>query len=201
MHQICERFYFIVSKWIKISQKTVFWLILKGFLGTLSYALWVTPQFLCQMKNLMKIYNCGKFHLYSICGSKVINFQMFSWWWSIYEMTTFGWFLGPFSPKHGYNLLKFWPEVVYYEKKSFCKQCFKIMCLRGNDTYPKFMVLDYFWAQFTPGKPKIWPTTKIFSETTSLGLSHKTPIFGPKMGLNWPLGPTQEIQQKFSHSQ
>ena len=98
MHQICDRFYFIVKKCSRISQKTDFLANIERFFG---YALWVMPQFLRQMKDLMKIYNRGKFHPYSICGSKVIKCQMFSWRCTIHEMTPFGWCLGPFSPKHG----------------------------------------------------------------------------------------------------
>ena len=39
-------------------------------------------------------------------------------------------------------------------------------------TYPKLKVLVHFWAQFTPGKPKVLPKTKIFPETTSLSQSN-----------------------------
>ena len=33
---------------------------------------------LCEMKGLMEIHKCGKFHEYTICGCQVINVQMFS---------------------------------------------------------------------------------------------------------------------------
>ena len=46
-------------------------------------------QIFCQMKGLMKIHNCGKFHLYSICGCQVINFQFFLWQYSIHELGHF----------------------------------------------------------------------------------------------------------------
>ena len=36
-------------------------------------------QIFCQIKGLMKIHNRAKFHLDSVCGSQVINFQKFSW--------------------------------------------------------------------------------------------------------------------------
>ena len=126
-------------------------------------------------------------------------------------MGLFWGFLGPFSPKYGSNLLKFGPEVVDHETKTVCEQCFKIRCLSANGTYPKLSVLVYFWAQFTRGKIKILPKTKIFPETTSLGLSDdtspksqidrrilikiikKTPFLGPKIDLNCPLGPAQGV--------
>ena len=97
---------------------------------------------------------------------------MASWRCSIYEMSPFWGFLGLFSPKYSSSLLKFGGS--YYEKKTVCEQCFKITCLSTNGTYPKFTVLVHFWAQFTPGKMKILPKTKHFTETKSLGLSDDT---------------------------
>ena len=122
----------------------------------------------------MKIHTRGKFHLFTICGSKDINFQMFSWRCSSHEMGSFWGFLGRFSPKHGSNLLKFGPEVIYHETKKVYKQCFKIRCFSTNGTYTKFSVFDHFWAQFTPGTQNILPKTKIFPDSTSLGLSVDT---------------------------
>ena len=97
---------------------------------------------------------------------------MFSRWCSIDEMALFGGFLSPFSLKYGSNLLKFWSEVVCHNTKTVFEQSLQVKCLSGNGTYPKFTVLVHFRAKFTPGKPKILPKTKIFSETTSLWLSN-----------------------------
>ena len=47
-------------------------------------------QNFCQMKGLMKIHNRAEFHLYRIFGSQVINFQKFSWRWSIRELGRLG---------------------------------------------------------------------------------------------------------------
>ena len=47
-------------------------------------------------------------------------------------------------------------------------------CLSRNGTYRKLKVLVHFWAQFMPGKHKILPKTRIFSETTSLWLLNNT---------------------------
>ena len=69
--------------------------------------------------------------------------------------------LSPFSPKYGTSLLKFWPEVVYYQIQTVPKQSFKIKCLSGNGTYPKLKVLVDFWAQFILGKPKILPKPEL----------------------------------------
>ena len=80
-------------------KKLIFGVIFRSFSSTPSYALRVAPQFLRQIKGLMKIHNRGKFHLYSICGSQVIKFQIVSWRCSIHEMAHFGVFLSPFSPK------------------------------------------------------------------------------------------------------
>ena len=96
---------------------------------------------------------------------------MFLLWCSIHETTLL---LCPFSPKYGTSLLKFRPEVVSHKTMTVYKQSFKIKCLRQNKMYPKLKVLVHFWAQFTPGKPKILPKTRIFPETTSLWLSNNT---------------------------
>ena len=82
-------------------------------------------------------------------------------------MAPFGGFLGPFSPKYGSSLLQFRPAVVSHKTKTVSEHSFKIKCLSGNRTYPKLTNLVHFWAQFTPGKPKILPKTKVFPETTS----------------------------------
>ena len=175
MHQACDIFYFIVKKYLKLSQKTNYLAHFERFsncapLYLLSYA----PIF-CQIKGHMVIHNRGKFHQHSICGSQVINFQMFSWQCSIHEMAPFWGFLGPFSPKYGSNQLKFEVEVVYHKTKTVYEQCFKIKCLSTtNGMYPKFTVLVHFWAQFTPGKQKILPKNKIFPETTFFRLSNDT---------------------------
>ena len=47
----------------------------------------------------MKIHNRCTFHLYSIWGCQVKNFQSFSCWSSIHEMALLGRFLDPYSPK------------------------------------------------------------------------------------------------------
>ena len=55
-------------------------------------------QKLCQMKDRIKIHNCGKFYYHSICEVK--NFQSFSYRFSSHEMTLFRGFLGPYSQKY-----------------------------------------------------------------------------------------------------
>ena len=127
-----------------------------------------------QMKGLMVIHNPGKFHQNRICGSKVRNFQILFWQCSSHEMGLLWGFLGPLSPKYGWNLLKFGPEVFHYKKKTVWEQYFKIRSLSINRTYPKFTFLVHFWAQFTSRKMKIFPKPKIFPETISLGLSDET---------------------------
>ena len=44
------------------AKKLIFWLIFKSFWITPSYTLAVTPQFLYQIKGIMKMHNRGKFH-------------------------------------------------------------------------------------------------------------------------------------------
>ena len=129
----------------------------------------------------MVIHNRGKFHLHTISGSKVINFQIVSWRCSSHQMGHFWGLVGPFSPKYCSNLLKFGPEVVHHETKSVCEQCFKIVNLNTKGTYPKFSFFDHFWAQFTPGKRIILTKTKFFPETTTFRLSDDT---SPKSQIN-----------------
>ena len=70
---------------------------------------------------------------------------------------------GPFLPQ---IWLEF--EIVAEIMAEILTRGSKIKCLSGNETDSKLTVLVHFWAQFTPGKPNIFPKTKIFPETTSL---------------------------------
>ena len=101
----------------KLSQKTDFLVYSKRFfiytlLCLLSYAI-----FFCQLKDLMKVHNSGKFHKYSIYGCKVKNFHMF---------------LGPYSFISGPILLKFKLEVVFLQTKTV----FKELCTFGPALRP-----------------------------------------------------------------
>ena len=71
----------------------------------------------CQIKGIIKTYNLGKFHEYSFCGCQVIDFQSFSYRFSIHEMSLLGGFLGPNLPKYCPILMQVSPEVVFKEKK------------------------------------------------------------------------------------
>ena len=113
MHQACDVFYFIIKKHLKLSQKKSFFGFFQRFLDhALSHCMGDTLIF-GQMKVLMEIHNRAKFHQDTICGCKVMNFQMLSWRSSSHEMGPFWGFLGSFSPKYDSNLLKFGPEVVH----------------------------------------------------------------------------------------
>ena len=61
-----------------------------------SFASLLTPDELrpkiLTMEDVIKIYICGKFHQYGICGCEVKNFQSFSYYFSIHEMAPFWWF-------------------------------------------------------------------------------------------------------------
>ena len=89
MHHIYHGFYKMLKIPKNSAKKLIFWLIFGSFWITPSYALAVTPQFLYQIKHIMKMHNRGKFHLYRISGCKVKKFEMFSWRWSIHEMAHF----------------------------------------------------------------------------------------------------------------
>ena len=136
------------------ARKLNFRLIFGTFSITPSYGLLVTPKFLLGLKDITKMYNCGKFHLYSISGCQVIKFEMFSWWWRIHEMAHFWGFLGPNFPKYGPILFKFLPEVVLKETKSVFEESSEKLNFYRNGRYPKFARLGQLWGQFTPGR---WP--------------------------------------------
>ena len=139
------------------AKKLNFRLIFGSFSITPSYALLVTPQFLLGIKGLMEMYNCGKFHLYSICGCQALKFEMFLWRWRIHEMAHFGRFWGPSFPKYGPILLKFLPEVLLKETKSVLEESLKNLNFDRNGRYPKFGRLIQLWSQFTPWR---WPKSR-----------------------------------------
>ena len=114
-------FYKILKVPKNSTQNLNFWLIFRGFLITPSYALSVTPQFLCQIKFLMEMHNPDKFHLYNISGCKVKKFEILSWWWSIHEMTLF-WGFWALTPP---NVIRFCWNLhhSYYSRR--VRHCFK----------------------------------------------------------------------------
>ena len=136
------------------TKKLNFRLIFGSFLITSSNALLVMPHFLLEMKGLMRMYNCGKFHLYSICGCQVIKCEMFLWRCSIHEMPHLGGFLGPNFPKYGPMLLKFLPEVALKVTKSVFEESLKNLNFNRNGRYPKFARFVQLWGQFTLWR---WP--------------------------------------------
>ena len=107
-----QKFQEIKTKnWFSGSLSGIF--LLRFLLHPMSYAL-----IFWQMNGLIKIHNRGKFYEYSIFDCQVINFQSFSYRFSIHEMPLFGEVLGPNSPKYCQILLKFSPQVVLKETKT-----------------------------------------------------------------------------------
>ena len=125
-YHICYGFWYISKNTKKWSQKTYFLGFFQRFFGHTLPRPKSDTQIFCQMKGLMKIHNRAKFHLRSICGSQVINFQKFSWQWSSHELGHFGGFLGPNSPKSAWILIKLAPEVVLEESNRLLKFLSKI---------------------------------------------------------------------------
>ena len=114
-----------------------------ALLRPMSYA----PIF-CRMKGLMKIHNRDKFHQCSLCGSQVINFPMFLWRCSIYEMAIFGGFLGPNSPKYCQILLNISKKVIFKEIQTVFEEFWKNLNFYRNGRYPKFAHLVQLWSPF-----------------------------------------------------
>ena len=174
MHQIFDSLYPTLENWSKLGQKTDFWVIYRSFSLTPSYALRLAPQFLRQMKGLMKIHNRGKFHLYSICGSQVINVQMFRSDGISIKLPLLGglWVLSP--PDTAQFWWIFFPEVVSHTSKKLLQQSFKNLYLSRKGTYWKCTFLVHIWKKFTPGKCNTLPKGSFLVKTTSLGLWNKT---------------------------
>ena len=57
-----------------------------------------------QMKDLIEIYICGKYHQNSIFGGVVKNFLSFLYWFTIHEMTRFCGRFGPLLPQILFDL-------------------------------------------------------------------------------------------------
>ena len=60
----------------------------------------VDAPILCQMKGLVEIHKCGKFHEYTICGCQVVSVEMFTDQQKVLFLGAFGWFFGHNSPKY-----------------------------------------------------------------------------------------------------
>ena len=69
---------FLEGKIVKVWPKNLFFVSFCKFffLYALLHPMNYNRRF-CQMKGLNKIYICGKFHQYSLCGSEIKNFQSF----------------------------------------------------------------------------------------------------------------------------
>ena len=78
-------------------------------------------QIFWQTKGLMKIHTRAKFHLRSICGSQVINVQMFLGPKSSHELGHFGGIFGPNWPKTASIFIKLAPEVDLKERNTVLK--------------------------------------------------------------------------------
>ena len=78
------------------------------------------------MKGLIEIHNRVKFHLHSICGCGVMNFQKFCGDGAAINWAILGGVLGPNSHKNTSMLLKLAPEVVLKERNSVLKFLLKI---------------------------------------------------------------------------
>ena len=181
------------------------------------------PRF-CQKKDLVKIHICGKFYQCSVWGCEVKFFQSFCITSESMKELLFwgvGWegggALGPYSTKYCSILLKLWPELVSNKINAVWKIIQNFAYFGSNGTHLKFTVLTNFAAQFTAGKPKVLPKTKIFAKSTYLEISNnvnsrsqknhrilvklnKKIFWGPQIRSKLPPGVTPKGDQKFSHS-
>ena len=142
------RFFIKSSKFQKLSQKTGSFkkdFRLRPLLCPMSHAL-----IFWQMKGFINLNNRGKFYEYSIFDCWVINFQSFSYQFSIHWMAPFGEVLDPYSPKYCQVLLKFSPQVVFNETKTVLQESLKIFY--RNRRYPEFAVLVKLLPVSSPWK-------------------------------------------------
>ena len=104
----------------------------------------------CQIKGLLKVHNCGKFHLHSHCRYQLTFFWSFAHHISIYTEHIFEGVSGPYFSKYDPILLKFTLEVVFSQTKRVFKEPFKNLNLLGNETVTKFALLAHLWTLLTP---------------------------------------------------
>ena len=116
-----------------------------------------------------------KFHLYSISGCEVKKFEMFSWRWSIHEMTHFLAFLGPKSPKCGPVLLKFAPQLLPKESKTLFEEFFENSNFYRKRTFRKFALFFSFCPTlrlfFSMKEAEIEKTKYSSGQNYAIGLS------------------------------
>ena len=99
-------FFKLFLREVKVESSWILW----GFFWFLDHAHLLPGSdalFLSQVKSLMESHNRGKFHEYTICGSQVINVQMFSDQQKIPFLGPFWWFFSHNFPKYCQILLKF----------------------------------------------------------------------------------------------
>ena len=125
-YHICYGFWYSPENTQKWGQKTYLFGFFQRFFGHTLPLPKGDAQIFCKMKGLMKIHNRATFHLHSICGSQVINFQNFLWQWTSHELGHFGGVLGPNSPKNCSLLVKLAPEIVLKERNIVLKFLWKI---------------------------------------------------------------------------
>ena len=156
MHQIHYCYYWSIKNWSNLGQKVYFLAHLESFfVYTLLHSMSQATKS-CQMKDLIKIYICGKFHQYSICGCEGKSFQNFSYWFSIHKMAPFFEFWALTPPNIVRSCWNFEQRKFSNKTKTVFEKSFKILNFGPNGTHLKFTVLVHFGAQFSTRKPKIF---------------------------------------------
>ena len=163
MHQPYDGFHFILKNHLKLSQKLIFWLILRGFWFTPSYTLWVTPQSSAKLNVLWRYIIVVSFISVAFVVLKLKIFKCFRGDAASMKLPLLGgfWALSPANMTR--VCWNFNHRYVFHKTNAVSEESFKIKCLSGNEAYPKLMVLVHFWAQFSTRKLKILPRTKFFS--------------------------------------
>lgn len=129
----------------KLSQKLNFFLpyFKRLFVYALLHPLSSTLIF-CKLKDLIKVHNCGKFHLYSVCGCQVKNFQSLAYQTAAMQGSFLRRVLGSFSHKFVLTLLKFAPEIS--RQKHCLKNLWKMWIFMRTGRTKSL----HFWSNYEP---------------------------------------------------
>ena len=209
MHEICYGFCWSIKKWSNWGEKAGFLAHFESFfVYALLHPMSCAPRF-CQMKDLSKIYICGKFHQYSICGCEVKKFKVFRIDSALMKWSRFG----GFEPL--LQILVDLAEILTRGNLSIRE----IQRLKNSSRFWILVQMEHtqslqFWsifrAQFTVGKPKILLKTIFLQKTAPLGISNnarpssqnnhrilvklsKKKIFLAQIRCKLPVGPRQSV--------
>ena len=130
----------------------------------------------------MKIHNCGKFHLYSICGCQVINFQMFSWQYSIHELGHFVGIWALTAPNIVQSCLNL--HQRQYSRRG--RQCFKNLWEIQSFMEAGCYQSVHFFFSFCPTLTPFYPMKQADIKKTNIFGDKIQPLGYPNIAISRP---------------